>query len=161
MKNLLLVTCLGLASVWPSIALAQETPAYNAPVEVPRIEVPVIEAPLAPLVPSPYGAGNVGDKQAGGENSLVALQAKIAELEQRITADRTLVMRQQMTRLRTIDQRLEEMARQISELGVRPAGDAELPSARMVTPPQTADPFADPAKAAGMRLRLSTIEEVF
>lgn len=159
MKNFVLVTCLGLAPVWPSIALAQETPARNAPVEVPLIEVPVIEAPLAPLVPSPYGAGNAGDTQAGGENSLMALQAKIAELEQRMTADRTLMMRQQMTRLRTIDQRLEEMTLQIGELGVRPASDVGLPSASVAAPTQTADPFADPAKAAGMRLRLSTIEE--
>lgn len=154
MKNFVLVTCLGLASVWPSIALAQETPARNAPVEV-----PVIEAPLAPLVPSPHGAGNAGDTQTVGENSLMALQAKIAELEQRMTADRTLMMRQQMTRLRTIDQRLEEMALQIGELGVRPASDVGLPSASVAAPTQTADPFADPAKAAGMRLRLSTIEE--
>ena len=163
MKNFVLVTCLGLASVWPSIALAQETPARNAPVEVPvevpLIEVPVIEAPLAPLVPSPYGAGNAGDTQAGGENSQMALQAKIAELEQRMTADRTLMMRQQMTRLRTIDQRLEEMALQIVELGVRPASDVGLPSASVAAPTQTSDTFADPAKAAGMRLRLSTIEE--
>lgn len=154
MKNFVLVTCLGLASVWPSIALAQETPARNAPVEV-----PVIEAPLAPLVPSPHGAGNAGDTQTVGENSLMALQAKIAELEQRMTAGRTLMMRQQMTRLRTIDQRLEEMALQIGELGVRPASDVGLPSASVAAPTQTADPFADPAKAAGMRLRLSTIEE--
>ena len=154
MKNFVLVSCLGLASVWPSIALAQETPARNAPVEV-----PVIEAPLAPLVPSPHGAGNAGDTQTVGENSLMALQAKIAELEQRMTAGRTLMMRQQMTRLRTIDQRLEEMALQIGELGVRPASDVGLPSASVAAPTQTADPFADPAKAAGMRLRLSTIEE--
>ena len=119
----------------------------------------MIEAPLAPLVPSPYGAGNAGDTQAGGENSQMALQAKIAELEQRMTADRTLMMRQQMTRLRTIDQRLEEMALQIVELGVRPASDVGLPSASVAAPTQTSDTFADPAKAAGMRLRLSTIEE--
>ena len=154
MKNFVLVICLGLASVWPSISLAQETPARIAPVEV-----PLIEAPLAPLVPSPFGAGNVGDTQAGDKNSLMALQAKIAELEQRMTADRTLMMRQRMTRLRTIDQRLEEMALQIGELGVRQASDSGLPSARIAAPTLTADPFADPAKAAGIRLRLSTIEE--
>ena len=67
-------------SVKVSVEVPVEMP-VEVPVEVPLIEVPVIEAPLAPLVPSPYGAGNAGDTQAGGENSLMALQAKIAELE--------------------------------------------------------------------------------
>ena len=159
MKNFVLMTCLGLASVWPNIVAAQEAPAPDMAGEVPLIEVPVIEAPLTPLTPSPYGSGDGGDAVSDAQNSMAALQAKITELEQRMTADRTLMMRQQMTRLRTIDERLEEMAVQIGELGIRPTGEAGVSNTSIPAPMQTDDAFADPAEAAGMRLRLSTIEE--
>ncbi|MGB1118325.1 MAG: tol-pal system protein YbgF [Parvibaculales bacterium] len=159
MKNFVLMACLGLASVWPNIVAAQEAPAPDMAGEVPIIEVPVIEAPLTPLTPSPYGSGDGGDAVSGTQNSMAALQAKITELEQRMTADRTLMMRQQMTRLRTIDERLEEMAVQIGELGIRPTGEAGVSNTSIPAPIQTDDAFADPAEAAGMRLRLSTIEE--
>ena len=117
MKNYVLITCLGLASVGTSVVAAQEAPAPETAVEVPLIEVPVIEAPLTPLAPTPYGSVDGGDNMSGMKTGIAALQAKITELEQRMAADRTLMMRQQMTRLRTIDQRLEEMAVQIGELG--------------------------------------------
>ena len=159
MKNFVLMTCLGLASVWPNIVAAQEAPAPDMAGEVPLIEVPVIEAPLTPLTPSPYGSGDGDDAVSDTQNSMAALQAKITELEQRMTADRTLMMRQQMTRLRTIDERLEEMAVQIGELGIRPTGEAGVSDTSIPAPIQTDDAFADPAEAAGMRLRLSTIEE--
>ena len=159
MKNFVLMTCLGLASVWPNVVAAQEAPAPDMAGEVPLIEVPVIEAPLTPLTPTPYGSGDGGDTVSGTQNGMAALQAKITELEQRMTADRTLMMRQQMTRLRTIDERLEEMAVQIGELGIRPTGEAGNINTSIPAPTQTDDAFADPAKAAGIRLRLSTIEE--
>ena len=159
MKNFVLITCLGLASVAPSVVAAQEAPAPETAVEVPLIEVPVIEAPLTPLAPTPYGSVDGGDNMSGAKTGIAALQAKITELEQRMAADRTLMMRQQMTRLRTIDQRLEEMAVQIGELGVNPPGEAGNVNTTNPTPTQIDDAFADPAKAAGIRLRLSTIEE--
>ena len=159
MKNFVLITSLGLASVAPSVVAAQEAPAPETAVEVPLIEVPVIEAPLTPLAPTPYGSVDGGDNMSGAKTGIAALQAKITELEQRMAADRTLMMRQQMTRLRTIDQRLEEMAVQIGELGVNPPGEAGNVNTTNPTPTQIDDAFADPAKAAGIRLRLSTIEE--
>ena len=159
MKNFVLITCLGFASVWPNIVAAQEAPAPDASGEVPLIEVPVIEAPLTPLAPFSYGSADGGETMTGSQKSIEALQAKITELEQRMTADRTLVMRQQMTRLRAIDERLEEMAVQIGELGVRPTGEVAGSNVTNPPPTQTNDAFADPAEAAGMRLRLSTIEE--
>ena len=118
MKNFVLITCLGLASVAPSVVAAQQAPAPETAVEVPLIEVPVID--VTPLAPTPYGSVDGGDNMSGVKTGIAALQAKITELEQRMAADRTLMMRQQMTRLRTIDQRLEEMAVQIGELGVSP-----------------------------------------
>ena len=123
MKNFVLLTCLGLASVTLSVVAAQEASAPETAVEVPLIEVPVIEAPT-PLAPTPYGSVDGGDNMSGVKTGIAALQAKITELEQRVAADRTLMMRQQMTRLRTIDQRLEEMAVQIGELGISPPAEA-------------------------------------
>jgi tol-pal system protein YbgF len=168
MKKLLLMTCLWVVAFAPRFAAAQ-MPSANEP-DMSLGNPPIIETPLEPLAPAadiptslnPFQAANAdanGDTGASAESRISAVEAKLAELAQRMTADRTLLMRQQMTRLRAIDQRLEEMALQIGELGVRSVSDTGTLNTALPTPVAAADPFADPAQAAGIRLRLSTIEE--
>ncbi len=152
--------------------------------EVPSAQVPVVEVPLAPLVPAPSSSASssgaasalnpfqgvatittagtsnaLAGADAGEARRIAILETKIAELEQKITASRTLSMRQQMTRLRAIDQRLEEMALQIADLGIQPRSENGVSDVKAPVGSDAVDLFADPAQAATVRLRLGTIEE--